>query len=1270
MSQGSSSDLGSEGSNSMRLLFGGSAEVLKAAELAALKAESQGDAESEASQGNNGNTARNGELSTVYEESENMESQPTVSNRNGTNGNGSTQEVPEDPQVSQKQSEKPQEVPEINVQAQQFLGEKEESQMVDDSLAALMEDDDEQGSGAQNRQFEDSLIGVQETVGQQVTAEGRATDDSQDFQFLEQGESAEDLAIKDSTETENVGQDEGGQQNVEEDLQNAAEIQESSNKNDESSDLVSVWAQKPEGEQVEQEKEVIEPAEEGEKDKVPLEATEEPDLPEKIESEKLNVSDDVTEDTERAAAGNDDVVGEIEDTTGEQHNESLKKAGQVQIDDDSIAEVGDAAVDDKNQDVDKKDEKDNKEKVDAVKPAEEDDVEGKIEKVTVQPLTEESESKRPARRSRLSAAANMEQVTPRSSRRTRKTETPAEEPKEEETKEKEEVEEKTPRATRGRRSTQQTPVEAPKSTGRARRGRKSEPEPVEEVAEEQEEKKEEVEEQQEEEVEEHKVVEKPANQTKKPSSAKKSKRSEADALKEDLEESGIKLDEEPASGRRSSRRRPAETPKAVAKTPAKATKTEEKTPARSTRTPKAPVEDKPRTSARTTAKSTPKTVEKPKETPKRKRQAKKEEEPEEPMEVDEEEKSSEEEIEEPTPKRGRQAKTTPKTAEKVKETSRRGQKAATEPRKSTKKAANANKTSDDPFDFDEQSDNHPQPLFNVSKAGFSNIKFTLSPRNQKTAESRYANTEKAAAERLQSQREDADEPVRKQLSITELSTSTPSAKAALKSITPKTSQPRTRKAKTPEQKTPKVVKTPREKKATPKVVEQKQEPEITAPEVDKKDQKEIDFAHEPFPTGMRVFALWGRQLYPAIVVDRDGLGRYKVFFVEDSLHRDIPPTGIVPLAWLKEGTKVTTTDDEGIEVVGEVTNVPDSDNVDVWNEAIFELKDGSEKYSTAPWGQLYLSLAQQKAIGVPANKSVVVGEDNVVPRSRRSHAATFNTLKEEPKSASRKRKQPEEATPEVTKPKRGRRSKASEVVADKGSEEEAMEVVNEDELFKGNYYLLTSSARRANLTDFNKREFKAMIEARGGTVLEEITDLPENATAFLVADTYYRTHKYLFALAADIPCVHYSWIQKCVDQSKILAYKDFLLPAGISSLDDEEHPCQPLKGKLLKDQNVLVYSAQEAAENLIQFAEIWRPMLLTLGAKVTSTAETDVENFKAFMAENQFDFVLTDKTCSPDLAKVVEEAGIPLVSSNLVIHGIVTGDWVDVSAHPSFAPTA
>ncbi|CAD5212308.1 unnamed protein product [Bursaphelenchus xylophilus] len=1145
MSQGPSSDLDSQGASSMRFLFGGSAEALKAAELAALKAQTQADEEDVQSSENRQQTERddtnhgNGDgLSTVYEESAET---PVEIAESQSNGNGTTQEVPEE-----KIEEQPQEVPEVvEDNVENFLEEKEETQQAPEEPMEV---------GEEEESAETAEPEVEEPV-EEVQQQEDGEDKIDEVEELQEDEEVDEQVPEEPVIVEEPGEEPKAQSEEPREQEEQQNEEDKTSKtaveNSQGPELLSVWAQKPESEQIESPETVIEPAEVGEKDKDPAEEAK------TVEDEEISQP----EEPEEAAAA------------------------------------------------------------------------------------KTPRSTRRGRKSEADKAQETPKPAPRSSRRNKQTE--IEESVEEKEEEKpEEPPAKTPR--RGRRSVPEAtekPVEQPKSAPRGRRGRRSEPEKVEEEeekveveTEEKEKKPEEVDEVVEE------VEEKPKTSGRTPRSAKKADKtpastakpkktrlSQADKLKEDLKESGITIDEDtPAGGRRSSRRKPAEEPKAA-------------------ETPKPP-------------KNTPKSRKTPskKDTPKEKEEEKDEE-----MEVDEEEKEEAEEEPKPTPRRGRKA------AEKSEVTPKkpaRGRKPATEPRKPAKKATNLNKTADpdDPFNFDSQGNNHPQPLFSVTKAGFSNIKFTLSPRNKKPAEARYANTEKAVAERLQSQPEDPEEPEQCQLSITELSTSTPSGKAALKSVTPRSAQ-KTPKARTPAE--PKSAqRAPKEKKETPKAVEKRAEPEITAPVVPKEDQKDIDFAHEPFPTGMRVFALWGRELYPAIVVDRDGLGRYKVFFVEDNLHRDIPPTGIVPLAWLKEGTSLTITNDDELQVDVQVTNVPATDNVEEWVNAIFEVKDEEGNYKTLPWSKLYLTLQQQKTIGVPKNKSVVVGEDNVVPRSRRSHAAVPTTPQEPKKTPGRKRKADQEETTETpTEPKAKRGRKPKTPLAENTQEEVELST---EELFKGRYYLLTSSARRANITEFNKREFKAMIEARGGHVAEEISELPEDAEAYLVADTFYRTHKYLFALAADIPCVHFSWVQQCVDQNKILPYQNFLLPAGISALDDEQYPCKPLKGRLLKGKRMLVYSSQPAAENAVQFTDIWRPLLNTLGATVLKSPDSKHEETKQFIIDNDFDYMLTDRSCTPELVQAVEAKGKKVVSSNLVIHGIVTGDWVDVSAHPSFSPSA
>jgi len=112
-----------------------------------------------------------------------------------------------------------------------------------------------------------------------------------------------------------------------------------------------------------------------------------------------------------------------------------------------------------------------------------------------------------------------------------------------------------------------------------------------------------------------------------------------------------------------------------------------------------------------------------------------------------------------------------------------------------------------------------------------------------------------------------------------------------------------------------------------------------------------------------------------------------------------------------------------------------------------------------------------------------------------------------------------------------------------------------------------------------------------------------------------------------------------------------------------------LKGKLFKSKTIFVHSVSvDASGRVMQFAEIWRPLLELLGAKVITCEETDVDEVVNFCKETKFNFMLTDRSCYPEVLTYVEEKDIPAVSSNWIIHAIITGDLADVSVHQSFSP--
>jgi len=648
---------------------------------------------------------------------------------------------------------------------------------------------------------------------------------------------------------------------------------------------------------------------------------------------------------------------------------------------------------------------------------------------------------------------------------------------------------------------------------------------------------------------------------------------------------------------------------------------------------------------------------------------------------------------------------------------------------------------DDPFNFDAQVNNHPAPLqnFNVERGNFGDLKFVRSPTST-DAEARYSNTEKAAVRSgaAVAAGQGIQSPSVVPSSITEMTT-TPEARKALKATaTSTTAKKRGRKPKgadttadadedafempTEQKKTPKA---PRRSKRgeSPAMFASKPKPKIEAPTLTPEEQVAADFADDPYPPGIRVYALWGNEFYPAIVYDRNAFGGYKVIFTEDSATRDVPPPGIIPLSSLAVGHQIaiTVTRDkmETIQPV-KIVRLPSKENAQEWVDGMIEFAevddDGNEKAETATnsWDKCIITKLQQKDIAKIADVAVKVDSHNIVPKSaRRSRVArpiqeeATPTPKPTPKrSAAKPKVNGDDASTPVkteetrTPKKRGRKPAstgtakslsppAKRLAVEEPSENGKPEVPSPapeiqapvsppkvEQLFKGRHFMLTSSARRqTSAVNFNKREYRQLIEERGGIVAEEVVDLqalPEDAEAYLIADTSYRTHKYLYALAASIPCVAFIWINKCIEQGEFIDYKDFLLPAGVSALDDEEYAWKPLKGELLKDKTIFVHSVSVDEDNaaVVPFAEIWRPLLNTLGAEVITTTAKNLDEIVEFCRANRFEVMLTDKTCSPEVAECVAAKGVPAVSSNWIIHAIITGEFADVSAHPSFSPQA
>uniref|UniRef100_A0A914EL32 BRCT domain-containing protein n=1 Tax=Acrobeloides nanus TaxID=290746 RepID=A0A914EL32_9BILA len=544
-----------------------------------------------------------------------------------------------------------------------------------------------------------------------------------------------------------------------------------------------------------------------------------------------------------------------------------------------------------------------------------------------------------------------------------------------------------------------------------------------------------------------------------------------------------------------------------------------------------------------------------------------------------------------------------------------------------------NQDSDDPFSFDQNADQHPEPLKNIQmeKGAFGEVKFTKTPTQSLT--SKYANTEKTASERrgnlpITTEASRSQSAERKAETISALS---PVVRRELNasigggSVT-KNSTPRTKRGRSTSEKSSRASEsafdmdtTQEDHKPTPRSHKRKstaaavppppkKEEELAAPTLTPLQQLEADHpqSNAPLLNGARVFALWSQDFYPAIICGRDGLSRYRVLFVEDNLHRDIPPTGVIPIAHLHTGLKVVILNGENEPPVGEIIALPSVEDANKWSEGLFDVRrEDSENIEQVSWQKIYLNKKQSaELLKHIKNKAVLVSEENIVvdEGKRRSSArnrslnATDLEVKTTPSAKTPAKRQtpssrstkatpkvqsPEETIDEEIEPKNlsfgqspvkekfvtpKSKSKQKESAASEHASESAnttFESASESNaakptaivtpnnktmdtqasslstgqapknIFQNMKFVLTS-ANRQRVPDqplFNKRECRLLIEERGGKVIDDFAkDYKEDELAFLIADTYYRTQKYLSALSLSIPCVDHKWISDCVRQ--------------------------------------------------------------------------------------------------------------------------------------------
>nr|pir hypothetical protein T05F1.6a - Caenorhabditis elegans [Caenorhabditis elegans] len=588
----------------------------------------------------------------------------------------------------------------------------------------------------------------------------------------------------------------------------------------------------------------------------------------------------------------------------------------------------------------------------------------------------------------------------------------------------------------------------------------------------------------------------------------------------------------------------------------------------------------------------------------------------------------------------------------------------------------------DPYDLDTEMEHHPEPLKNIHMEvhNFGAVKYA----KLGNSESKYSMTEKAAESRIAELQ--SSPAAKNRRSLADMTPGKDKMKHRVSSVGTSGRRSRAKKEEehhendiemedAPATATPASSNRGRKRKSEAsdiKTPPAKKEPVIPLKNLSDEDQLLVDHPqddNEPHAPGARVYAVFQKMFYPAVVLsERDGLGRYKVQFTVDNVIKDVPNSGIIPLRALSPGKTA------------------------VYNESDVRLDSGPNDISAAEWKKGKLTISIMDEDGEPTDEVKVVDWYDVsfdhsewrdYVKSKDQSATAIVTSNITTISEATRARKPTTVSNQA-KPK-GRKKKGVDLVSSRGGsaspaeEEEKLLPMNEEaigkNIFTGKVFMLTS-ANRSNSASvpsmFKKKNLMNFITQNGGIVTEQLNSFQErysNYEPLLISDTYYRTHKYLAALARGVPCVNNTWLQACGEQGKCVDYTDYVLPAGASIFDEsQDMPAPKNPSELLKGTTIYVHSTHSAREVTQTgpggtFIEIWKPILELLGADVV---DGDWETLDE--TGLKFDVVLVDGTFRDEVMEYADTIGASRVTSEWVIQTIILGKAPEPNAHPKFDP--
>ena len=232
---------------------------------------------------------------------------------------------------------------------------------------------------------------------------------------------------------------------------------------------------------------------------------------------------------------------------------------------------------------------------------------------------------------------------------------------------------------------------------------------------------------------------------------------------------------------------------------------------------------------------------------------------------------------------------------------------------------------------------------------------------------------------------------------------------------------------------------------------------------------------------------------------------------------------------------------------------------------------------------------------------------------------------------------------------------------------------NISKMFLGQMFIVLNAGETEGPNEFlSVEQIEIFIRQCGGQILEQTASCFSKAAKItLVTQRPNKLFKYLFAIAAGIPCVSYGWIQACLDAKRDVPKTPFLLEAGRDK-DGKVYRQRPPFQPIFSGKKFFIAAGCKV------FFMIWHKLLTAAGAEpVPSLTSEPVKNLRATVSNTTnltsmedegdvvktCDFVLaeTDDTCFPSftICNAIKEHNVRFVKTKWILQCILEGKMID-----------